>query len=136
VRCSVLQCVAFLRNVLAVCCSVLQCVAVRCSALQCSAVVMFLRSVLAVCRSVLQCVAVCFSELQCVAVCCSVSQCVAGVSFLSSVRDLLDLVYPAEEMRHVTHTHEPCHSCICAMPHMRTHHGTLIDQRSSVPVLF
>jgi len=40
-----------------VCCSVLQCVAVRCI--------------------VLQCVAVCCSVLQCVAVCCSVWQCVA-----------------------------------------------------------
>ena len=45
-----------------VCCSVLQCVAVRCSVLQC----------VAVCCSVLQC-----SVLQCVAVCCSVLQCVA-----------------------------------------------------------
>jgi len=55
---SVLQCVA-------VCCSVLQCVAVEC---------MYLLSVLqcvAVCCSVLQCVAVCCSVLQCVAVCCS-----------------------------------------------------------------
>ena len=49
-RCSVLQCVA-------VCCSVL-----HCSVLQC----------VAVCCSVLQCVA-----LQCVAVCCSVFQCVS-----------------------------------------------------------
>jgi len=42
-----------------VCCSVLQCVAVRCS--------------------VLQCVAVRCSVLQCVAVCCSVLQCGAGI---------------------------------------------------------
>jgi len=47
-----------------VCCSVLQCVALRCFALLC----------VAVCCSVLQCVAVCCSVLQCVAVCCSVSQ--------------------------------------------------------------
>jgi len=50
-----------------VCCSVLQCVAVRGSVLQC----------VARCCSVLQCVAVWCSVLQCVAVCCSVLQCVA-----------------------------------------------------------
>ena len=49
--CAVLQCAACV----AVCCSVLQCVAVCCSVLQCAA-----------------CVAVCCSVLQCVAVCCSV----------------------------------------------------------------
>jgi len=48
-----------------VCCSVLQCVAVRCSVLW---------RVVACC-SVLQCVAVCCNVLQCVAVCCSVLQC-------------------------------------------------------------
>jgi len=42
----------------AVTCRVVQCVAVRCSALQ------------RVCRSVLQCVARCCRVLQCVAVCC------------------------------------------------------------------
>jgi len=46
---------------------VLQCVAVCCSVLQ----------RVAVCRSVPWCVAVCCSVLQCVAVYCSVSQCVA-----------------------------------------------------------
>jgi len=54
----VLQCVA-------VCCSVLQRVAVRCS------------NGYTVCCSVLQCVAVCCSVLQYVAVCCSVLQRVA-----------------------------------------------------------
>ena len=57
-------------NVFAVCCSVLQCVAVSTclqyvddsSVLQC----------MAVCCSVLQCVAVCETALQCVAVCDSV----------------------------------------------------------------
>jgi len=43
---------SFIRTV---CCSVLQCVAVRCSVLQCDAV----------CCSVLQCVAVCCSVMQC-----------------------------------------------------------------------
>jgi len=61
IYCSVLQCVA-------VCRSVLQCIAgvfaVRCSALQCAAV----------CRSVLQCVAVYFRVSQHIAVCCSVLQ--------------------------------------------------------------
>ena len=40
-----------------VCCSVLQCVAVRCSVLQCGAAWLY-------------CVVVCHSLLQCVAVCC------------------------------------------------------------------
>jgi len=48
-------------------CSVLQCVALCCSVLQCGTMYC----------SVLQCVAVCCSVLQCVAVRCSVSQCVA-----------------------------------------------------------
>jgi len=82
----------------AVCCSVLQCVAVWlngsqvCVAVCCSVLqgeyTQSIRSV-AVCCSVLQCVAVCCSVLQCVAVCCSVAewltsvccsvlQCVAG----------------------------------------------------------
>jgi len=90
-RVCVLQCVA-------VCCSVLQCVAVsvgtlitpqnashqtshvRCvcvcdvlwCVLQCIAVCCRVQGV-TVCCSVLQCVAVCCSVLQCVAVCCSVS---------------------------------------------------------------
>jgi len=50
----------------------LQCVAVCCSVLQCVAKY---RADFGGC--VLQCVAVCCSVLQCVAVCCSVSQCVA-----------------------------------------------------------
>jgi len=84
-----LQCVA-------VCCSVLQGVAVRCSALQCVKCVAVCCSMLQ-CRpqrcaispgldssssasyhtSVLQCVAACCTVLQCVALCCSVLQCVA-----------------------------------------------------------
>jgi len=68
----VVQCVS---PQVAVCCSVLQCVAVWCSVsrlkLQC----------VAMCCSVLQCVAVWCGvsrlKLQCVAVCCSVLQCVA-----------------------------------------------------------
>ena len=70
----------------AVCCSVLQCVAVAhnwrsCErrALRESAKVSRLvaEQCVAVCCSVLQCVAVCCSVLQCVAVCCSALQCVA-----------------------------------------------------------
>jgi len=50
---------------------VLQCVAVRCSALQC--VVNVSRKGMGVCGvSVLHCVIVCCSVLQCVVVCCSV----------------------------------------------------------------
>ena len=51
----------------AVCCSALQCVAVRCRVLQC----------VTVCCRVLQCVAVCCSVLQCIAVHYDVSPCVA-----------------------------------------------------------
>jgi len=67
----------------AVCCSVLQCVAVCCST--CKNVPLHQMQCVAVCCSVLQCLAVpaitCHSikcsVLQCVAVCCSVLQCVA-----------------------------------------------------------
>jgi len=82
VCCSVLQCVA---SVFRESSSVLQCIAVRCSALQCVAVCCsVLQCVARVFResnSVLQCVAVrckCLSRIkQCVAVRCSVLQCVA-----------------------------------------------------------
>jgi len=73
------------------CCSVLQCDAVRCSVVQRGVIwfclVQCIHTTLprradvfarnSVCCSVLQCVTVCYSVLQCVAVCCSVLQCVA-----------------------------------------------------------
>ena len=65
VCCSVLQCV----------CTMLQCVAVRC---EISRTLDDCCLPVAVCCSVLQCVAVCCSVLQCVAVCRSVLQCVAS----------------------------------------------------------
>jgi len=86
VCCSVLQRVAVYRSPLiawsipkatpfaAVYCSVLQYLAVLSNALQC----------VAVCCSVLQCVAVCCSVLQCVAMCCSVLQCIAVTSFITN----------------------------------------------------
>jgi len=71
---------------------VLQCVAVCCSVLQCVATSEFIETrdacvlameyvagvlqCVAVCCSVLQCVVVCCSALQCGAVCCSALQCV------------------------------------------------------------
>ena len=58
----------------AVCCSALQCVAVRCSALQSIAVYCSALQCDAVCYSALQSVAVRCSALQCDAVCCSVLQ--------------------------------------------------------------
>jgi len=73
---------------------VLQCVAVCCSVLWCVAVSHDMTTTLqrkavapsvAVCCSVLQCVAVCCSVLQCVAVRCSVLQCVAGTLVLSDM---------------------------------------------------
>ena len=79
VCCSVLQCVA-------VCCSVVQCSVVQCVAVCCNVLKLLRCSLLqsfAEFRSMLQCVgqcvgqcvAVCCSVLQCVAVCCSVLQC-------------------------------------------------------------
>jgi len=73
----------------------LQCVAVCCSVLQRVAVSFCDRNRLcvedapvAVCCSVLQCVAVCCSVLQRVTVCCSVLQCVA-VSFCGESEETL-----------------------------------------------
>ena len=84
VCCSELQCVLWdsqkwfhlesLQMHVAVCCSVLQCVALCCSVLRCVAVCCSVLQCVAVCCSVLQCVAVRCSVLQCVAVCCSVLQ--------------------------------------------------------------
>jgi len=79
----------------AVCCSVLQCVAVSCRA--CGAFSqktgLFCQGA-GLCCSVLQCVAVCCSVLQYVAVCCRECQCVAVVAkragaFLIEFRALL-----------------------------------------------
>jgi len=93
-----------------VCCSVLQCVAVRCksiavlqclfnsrafctahaksSVLQCIAVSCSFLQCLAVSCSVLQCLAACCSVLQCVAVRCSALQCVASVLQCCSIISL------------------------------------------------
>ena len=57
---------------MAVCCSVLQCVAVYCSVLQCG------RALLQTSTDVLGSLSLCCSMLQCVAVCCSVLQRVAA----------------------------------------------------------
>ena len=83
VCCSVLQCVAIVKiNMLLntmVCrhIDVLQCAAACCSVLLCDAIVqinMLPNPMVCRCIYVLQCVAVCCSVLQCVAVCCSVLQ--------------------------------------------------------------
>jgi len=94
VCCSVMQCVAvplfwvlchFTRG------SMLQCVAVCCSVLQCLCCVYCATShgVLdcfhSECCSVLQCVAVCCSVLPCVAVCCSMLRCVEVPLFVCTV---------------------------------------------------
>jgi len=119
VCCSVLQCVAMLQGATgaisasnngvhnkvtsAVCCSVLQRVAVCCSVLQCAAVCCNVLVCVAVCHrhnqrlyprrwhrshasTMLQCVAVCCSVLQCVAVCCSVLQRVAACCSVPQAR--------------------------------------------------
>jgi len=56
------------KNYVAVCCSVLQCVAVCCSVLL---------ELMIEAAKAKECVAVCCSVLQCVGVCCSVMKCVA-----------------------------------------------------------
>ena len=86
VCCSVLQCVAVKKSIkrlfcwaaVAVSCSVLPCVAVCCSVLQRDPQLRSTSMATSVALHregrVLQCVAVCCSVLQCVAVCCSVLQ--------------------------------------------------------------
>jgi len=75
----VLQCAAvryqYVVNFFAVCCSVLLCVEVRLALVEAPDEM----SQKSECCSVLQCVAVRCSVLQCVAVCCSVLQCVVAV---------------------------------------------------------
>ena len=71
-----------------VCCSVLQCVAVRCNMLQWDAVSYSVlprtssvsNLCVVACCSALQCVTACYSVLQCVAACCSVLQRAAFVA--------------------------------------------------------
>ena len=63
------QLLHFFQLCVAACCSVLHCVA--------SISFNFVEQWVALCCGVMQCVAVCCSVLQCVAVCCSVLQCVA-----------------------------------------------------------
>jgi len=81
------------------CCSVLQCVAVRCSVLQCAVV----------CCSVLQCVAVRCSVLQCVAVCCSVLQCVTVVQICSRGPSV------SHTANHVMHSVLQCVAVCCSV---------------------
>jgi len=88
VCCSVLQCVAVCGSVMqcfTVCCNVLQSVAVCGSVLQCVTVCCSVLQRVAVCCSLLQyvvscvCVTVCCSVLQCIVICCGVSKYVADV---------------------------------------------------------
>ena len=82
-HCNALQCTeihsitlpSFYCRVSTVCCSVFQCIAVRCIAFD--AVILLSMRPHQATSAVVQCVAVCCSVLQCVAVCCSVLQCVA-----------------------------------------------------------
>ena len=89
VCCSVLQCVACVACV-AVCCSVLKCVAVCYWGV--SKTVFWSCNCVASC-DVLQCVAVCYSALQCIAVCCSVLQCVACVAVCCSALKFVAVSY-------------------------------------------
>jgi len=82
--CSVLQCVAVCWRLFTLESIIFECrashvciVAVCCSVLQCVAACRSMLQCVAVCCRVLQCVTACCSMLQYVAVCCSVLQCVA-----------------------------------------------------------
>jgi len=84
VCCSVLQCL----TVRCVCCSVLQCVEVCCSVLLVGFETGLLK--LQLCYLV-RCVAVCYSVLQCVTVCCSVLQCVTVCCVCCSVLQCVEV---------------------------------------------
>jgi len=79
----------------------MQCVAVCCSVLQYVAVSLYIEQTecVAACCSVLQRIAVCCSVLQCVAVCCSVVQCVAMCCSLLLRLYLLEFLTFAKEVR-------------------------------------
>jgi len=94
----VLQCVA-------VCCSALRCISVRCSDRQQSVhTPVYMLQCVAVCYSASQCVAVCRSVLQCVAVCCIVMQCVPARSScrytLLPIDCIFTCVVPCSFVRH------------------------------------
>jgi len=93
----------------AVCCSALQCVAVRCSVSQCVAVCRSALHCVAVRCNVSQCVTVCRSALQCVAVRCSVSQCVAVCCSASQC----DLGLLAAYRRHPIYFYESMFLRVC-----------------------
>jgi len=80
VRCSVLQCDAVLYSIAISRGAAEQCLTIHS---QCVAVCCSVLQCVAMCCSVLQCVAVCCSVLQRVAVCCSALQCVAVHPWLS-----------------------------------------------------
>ena len=121
VCCGVLQCVAVWHRthnkragILCVCLCVLQCVAVCCCVLQC----------VAVCCSVLQCdkgptakerayyvyVSACYSVLQCVAVCCSVLQCDKG----PTTKEQAYCMYVSASTQAYVHTHIKSNQRSCA----------------------
>ena len=105
------------------CCGVLWCVAVRCSALQRAAVCCSVLRCVAVCCSMLQCFAVFCSVhvLQCAAVCCCVLLCFAmqprHVVTTGSLR--------ARAHIHIhTHTHTHTHTLTHSRTHTHTHTHT------------
>ena len=77
-----------------VCCSVMQCVAAYCRALNRAAACCSVLQRVAVCCSVLQCAAACCSVLQRVAVCSSVLQCVLTFENVYLAVDSLDGALP------------------------------------------
>jgi len=91
----------------AVCCSVLQCVAVCCSVSTthvpslCSRTPIDLCIYCAVCCCVLRCVAVCCGVLRCVAVCCGVLRCLSLSGVLQYVVVSLSLslgIYTSQDV--------------------------------------
>ena len=125
--------------IVAVCCSVLQCVAVccsscasctpasppsdlvhylcnSCSVLQCVAVWCSVLQCVAVRCSALQCVAVHCSVLQCVAVCCSVLQCVAVCMYYTHLR----LLHQTSDISCIIPVYTRAHVSINGCTHVQT----------------
>jgi len=88
-------------SLLAVCCSVLQCVKV--------------------CEGVLRCVVMCCSVLQCVAVCCSVLQCIVGEPpALKSI-----VTFDHEQMRLLSGRVLQCVAVCCSVLHVCVFHSCI-----------
>ena len=112
VCCSVLQCVAVLVD-LAGSCIVLYCVAVCCSVLQCVAVLVSFADYKR---------GICCSILQGVVVCCSMLQCVAVLVDLAGSEGVIMPMYANQPLQHTaTHCNTLQHTEMYAYLHTHTH---------------